>query len=87
MAKTILLQEISRAAGIEFIDFHVADGLNALAEPFIEYSATRPMHFREVVLEIAVAIGVDQLEHSLLLSSDPVQLHRGRKQEPLRLSI
>ena len=64
----VLLQEIDRTAGIEFVDFHVAADLHVPAEPFLENPVAKPMHFGEVVDELAVAIGVDELEHIRLLA-------------------
>jgi hypothetical protein len=61
-------QKIDGTAGIELIDFHLAADLNVSAEPFLENPVAKPMHFGEVVDELAVAIGVDQLEHSRLLA-------------------
>ena len=46
------------AAGIKFVDFLVAADLNVPTEAFVEDPISKPMHFREVVDELAVALGV-----------------------------
>jgi hypothetical protein len=62
------LQKIDGTAGVEFVDFHVAADLNVPAETLFENAVAEPMHFGEVIDELAVAIRVDQLEHVRLLA-------------------
>jgi hypothetical protein len=53
----VLLQKIDGLARIEFVDFHDAADLNVPAESFLENPVAEPVHFGELVNELAIAIG------------------------------
>ena len=55
----IPLQQIDGPARIEFVDLHVAADLDVPAQTLLEDAVAEPMHFGEVVNELAIAIGTE----------------------------
>src|SRR3546814_16077484 len=89
MAVGRALKEIGGMERIERVELHVAADLDIPVEPLLEDAVAQAVHLGEILCELAVTVGSDELHHDRLLrrlafaywrrdvrKKHPVQLHR-----------